>query len=395
MDPDELWKILSDTDEQISQAEELEGTEKEIKLRQLRLYKRNVEKELQNLTFLKIKGEVDEEERNKQLAIENQKRLDAEKEIQIVDNLTLAQDDTKKYNRSLKMCTIIKKHIMDSKDNFMDLIDGDTKYMVEAEKEKRKLELKACLETAKDFLTTYKKHNEIITSLCNFGDVDAHMRSLAEVILTTNNLKALLDQDEDRLKKKIALQKSEQLEGLKIEKFSGLGETRFLKYFTFYTEFKELVLEKEYSDSTKLRFLKQYTEGDANRLINNFHKGEELLTAFKILDDHYGKSNMVIRECLRNIKKLEQVRNENNIRANKNLINSINTNVSTLKCYGFELEGNEMENSTFLIEMEQKLPHDTYIKWEEEKSRLKRSNQTINIQGFIDFYTERIQREEN
>jgi len=216
---------------------------------------------------------MDEEERNKQIAIEEQKRLDTEKEVQIVDKLTLSgEEDIKKYNRSLKMCTIIKKHIMNSKDNFMDLIDGDTKYMVEAEKEKRKLELKACLETSKDFLTTYKKHNEVITSLCNFGDVDSHMRSLAEVILTTNNLKALLDQDEDRLKKKIALQKSEQLEGLKIEKFSGLGETRFLKYFTFYTEFKELVLEKEYSDSTKLRFLNQYTE-DANRLITNFHKG--------------------------------------------------------------------------------------------------------------------------
>ena len=61
VDPDELWKILSDTDEQIALAEELEGTEKEIKLRQLRLYKRNVEKELQSLTFLNVKEEKNEE----------------------------------------------------------------------------------------------------------------------------------------------------------------------------------------------------------------------------------------------------------------------------------------------------------------------------------------------
>ena len=52
----------------------------------------------------------------------------------------------------------------------------------------------------------------------------------------------------------------------------------------------------EYSDSVKLKFLKQYTEKEAHDLVKNYHHPQELLVAFEMLDEHYGKPSMVIRE---------------------------------------------------------------------------------------------------
>ena len=96
-------------------------------------------------------------------------------------------------------------------------------------------------------------------------------------------------------KKKLALCKSEQLEGLKITKFNGNGDNKFLHYYSFHTEFTELVLDKQYSDSTKLRYLKQYLEGEALDCVKNYHSETELSTALNALDNQYGRAEMVIR----------------------------------------------------------------------------------------------------
>ena len=94
-------------------------------------------------------------------------------------------------------------------------------------------------------------------------------------------------------------------------------------------------MKKEYSDSGKLRFLKQYTEKEANDLVKNYHHPEELLVAFEVLDDHYGKPSMVIRESLRNLRTMEIVRSINDLKANRNLLSKIKTNISTLKFLQF------------------------------------------------------------
>ena len=91
------------------------------------------------------------------------------------------------------------------------------------------------------------------------------------------------------------------------------------------------------------------------------------MEAFHALDQHYGKPTMVIRESLRNLKMIEPCRNIADVKSNRRLLNAIRTNISTLKCYNFNLDSGDAENSTFLIEMEEKIPHIVYTKWEEEK----------------------------
>ena len=133
---------------------------------------------------------------------------------------------------------------------------------------------------------------------------------------------------EELEKKKLALCKSEQLEGLKITKFNGNGDNKFLHYYSFHTEFTELVLDKQYSDSTKLRYLKQYLEGEALDCVKNYHSGTELSTARNALDNQYGRAEMVIRECIKSIQKLQPLKSELDIKGSKHFLYKLTTKIS-------------------------------------------------------------------
>ena len=84
----------------------------------------------------------------------------------------------------------------------------------------------------------------------------------------------------------------------------------------------------------------------------------------------------------------------NDVKVNRALLSKINTNISTLKYYNLNLEGDEIENSSFLIEIEEKIPHIVYTKWEEEKVKMNEIGDEITIDGFISFYTNLVNIEE-
>ena len=58
------------------------------------------------------------------------------------------------------------------------------------------------------------------------------------------------------------------------------------------------------------------------------------------------------------------------------------------------MKGDDIENSSFLIEMEEKMPHISYTKREEEKIRLRAEEGEISIKGFVRFCTNLINIEE-
>ena len=90
------------------------------------------------------------------------------------------------------------------------------------------------------------------------------------------------------------------------------------------------------------------------------------MEAFHALDQHYGEPTMEIREVLRNLNMIEPCWNIADVKSNRRLLNAIRTNISTLKCYNFNLDSGDAENSTFLIEMEKRIPRIVYTKWEEK-----------------------------
>ena len=105
----------------------------------------------------------------------------------------------------------------------------------------------------------YEKHYHELT-MVGKKQIKYLIDNFTSVMEIIHGLEAFVKQEKETKKKKLALAKSETLESVKLEKFSGQGENRYLKYYIWYTEFSELVMKKEYSDSVKLKFLKQYTE---------------------------------------------------------------------------------------------------------------------------------------
>ena len=104
---------------------------------------------------------------------------------------------------------------------------------------------------------------------------------------------------------------------------------------------------------------------------------------------------MVIRKTLKSIQKLQALTMEHNVKANKTFLYKITTIVSTLKVHNFEIDSDQSENSAFMINIEEKLPQETFLKWEDRKMDLKKSNKNVSIEEFIQFFSEKVKKEEN
>ena len=68
-------------------------------------------------------------------------------------------------------------------------------------------------------------------------DVETSFKSLGNILSKSNKINSKMQLMEESEKKKLALSKCEQLEGLKITKFNGSGDNKFLQYYSFYIEF--------------------------------------------------------------------------------------------------------------------------------------------------------------
>ena len=396
----EYLEEIRQLDSSINEAEKhaKTNTEKEVLLRDLRHRRRDAKQKLADLITTAEETKYNIDYAAKKVAEKQRRKAIVTATVGITGTDTLkptGNEEEAKFNRILNMCGHYKRSINDLSEKIKERLEEDVSPMAEESIERRQLEIETKVNTLKTYVTEYKKYNTDAMAVAEAAQIQHHLNSLAEVMEVSNMLEAKLKLTDEKTKKKLALTKSEQLEGMKLQKFSGIGDKRYLNYYNFYQEFKEIVLQKQYSDSTKLKYLKQYTEKDAYDLVKNYHSGKELMIAFKTLDDHYGRADMVIRESLRNLKAIEPVKNVTDIRANRKILSIINTNISTLRCYNFDLEGSEVENSTSLIEMEEKVPHKIYIKWEQEKASLKRQDRKITIQGFINLYSDYLNIEEN
>lgn len=184
------------------------------------------------------------------------------------------------------------------------MIEGMDDDMPEYEKEERVVEITTKAEIMKALLQDYKKRNNEMYGIVDIRYVTKHISKLHNLLNLSNKLTMRMEAMEERNKKKIALIKIEQLEGIEFSKFNGQGDQKFLNYYGFYQEFTELVMEKPYTNTTKLRYLKQYVEGEAKDIVRNYHSESELNNAFKALDDDYGRFDMVTRKCIKSIQKL-------------------------------------------------------------------------------------------
>ena len=297
----ELYKELSQLDEKENKAKDGSITDTEFHniQRLIRKKRREVKIKIQELSFdrdyNKYKAETKPTSRS---AKENKK---FEVPTQILQNLTLEEEKKTEYYRTLNIASHYRDKIEKLYKEIETLMENMEGTLPEYEREGKEIELKMKTETLKALLQEYKKRNNEMSLIADVKDIPQHLDNLQTVLNLSNKITSKQEAMEEKNKKKLALSKGEQLEGVKLSKFSGQGDQKFLSYYGFYQEFSELVLSKPYSDSTKLRYLKQYLEGDAKNIAKNYHSGEELATSFKALAEVYGRSDMVIRECIKSI----------------------------------------------------------------------------------------------
>lgn len=73
--------------------------------------------------------------------------------------------------------------------------------------------------------------------LANIEDVPKHVSNFENIFDMSNKIQARIRASEDKHKQNIALSKSEQLEGMKLTKFNGMGGQKFLSYYSFFQQF--------------------------------------------------------------------------------------------------------------------------------------------------------------
>ena len=235
-------------------------------------------------------------------------------------SLTLEKDKEKEYYRLMAISnsyhTRIENFYQELETKIDELDDSSSEY----EREEKQLDIQSRIETLKSFISEYQKRNNELQLIADVKDAPKILKSLETILDTANIIFCKIKANDEKMKQKMALSKSEQLEGMKLSKFSGCGEQKFLNYYSFYQELSELVLSKPYSDSTKLRYLKQYSESDAKDIIKNYHSGTELRTSLNALEETYGRSDMVIRETLKSIQKMQLLTAQHNVKANKSFL---------------------------------------------------------------------------
>ena len=124
-------------------------------------------------------------------------------------------------------------------------------------------------------------------------------------------------------------------------------------------------------------------------MISEFYRSEDAIHAFQLLDKTYGLADMIIRESFRNIQRLKAVANEYDVKQNNALLTSMKINLSTLTTYGAIDGANEStstETANLLVELERKIPYETYLKWQEKKEDLEEDEKEPTTKRFIKFY---------
>ena len=395
----ELLEELDQIDKTIEKAKLESKTESDRDniIRKCRSDRRSIENQIKDLSVKIDTLSFQKYIKEKKKKIDDKETENIEKHYGVteeeMEKLTLKEENKSKYHREVAICDQYREDIIALYQD-IDKIMEDDSTLTEVGEEERQIEIDSKVNTLKVMVDEYKNHNKELTQVGGIDGLSTHLKGLQYILSLSNSVNAKKNLLIEKAKKRLALTKSEALEGLKLQPFDGMGDKRYLDYYVFYNEFCELIMNREYSEVAKLRYLKQYLRGDALQLIKNYHQGKELLTAFKVLDGTYGRPDMVIRECLRTIRNLEQLRSEKDIKANKNFLSKLKTNISTLQCYNFNIDGDDNENSAFLISIEEKLSHDTYVKWEEEKTEMRKRRDAITVDSLLEFFSERIRREE-
>ena len=94
----------------------------------------------------------------------------------------------------------------------------------------RDLTVQSKISTVKIFTKEYEKHHHDVIMVGDQKTIESLVDSLREMMEIQSVLEAKLKLVEEDKKKQLALSKAESLESIKLEKFTGQGDGRYLRY---------------------------------------------------------------------------------------------------------------------------------------------------------------------
>jgi len=122
------------------------------------------------------------------------------------------------------MCHTYRTNIIDLFEEIDELMDEETDTLTDVSIEDLKINIQTKLETMKSLVSEYKKENAQIAAISDVKDLPQHIHNIQYILNLSNQLNEKQLMNEEKLKRKLALSKSEQLEGLKVMKFNGMGD---------------------------------------------------------------------------------------------------------------------------------------------------------------------------
>ena len=110
-------------------------------------------------------------------------------------------------------------------------MEEDISGMTEQAITKMELASQAKINTIKLFTKEYEKHHHDVIMVGNQDTIASLVESFQEIMEIQGTLEAQQKLREENKKKQLALSKAETLESIKLEKFTGQGEGRYLEYY--------------------------------------------------------------------------------------------------------------------------------------------------------------------
>lgn len=122
---------------------------------------------------------------------------------------------------------------------------------------------KLTYKTASEIFIMMKTSHQKILELCIRTDFDTHVQAFFKVQKIIDKMFIGLENLEMRQKERDVLKKSAKIEGVKLYKFFGNENEKYVKFFRWHEMATELLLHQSYSNYEKLNILKANLGGDA------------------------------------------------------------------------------------------------------------------------------------
>ena len=201
----EKIQTLNKREKEISSAtSEIDIVEKDILSRKIRAERRELNKNLSELSVKKallqnnVTNNNEQDDDDDDDEAEDEENLDA---AEAADVGELQISKLHEYNRLNNMCEKTKAEILTRKTATEKLLSEDTSLYTDSEKRNHEIKLKASIKTISEQVSIYKAYVKDVLKICAYGDVNNFHADLASMLDLSNEIHCQYESMKERERK--------------------------------------------------------------------------------------------------------------------------------------------------------------------------------------------------